>query len=87
MRGLIEVSFLVLLLWLGWKQPFVDQVRGASLVPSLEPSRLARLAEQAQNVPRPAATNGGTTAAAPAPAPDRSWLWDTTKLDPAKGHH
>ena len=92
MREALAFLFLILLVWLGWKQAFRDQV--ASFAPRLEiaPSRLAQLAakaaqqQQQQQVgdsastssPGAASAQSGPAGAAPR---DNSWMWKRSVLD------
>ena len=79
MRLLLEFLLLLLLAFLGWRQPFRDQVSARLPKSDIAPSRLAVLTEEAQT-----AAAAPPSVRAPSAPPDSQWMWQPKSLDPRK---
>ena len=78
MKVLLELLVIVILLAAGWNQPYrlhLERLFGADAGASVQKTDATQTAPRY----RPAGTALRTT-----PAPDNSWLWERTILDPKK---
>jgi hypothetical protein len=71
MREALVFVFLILLVWVGWRQPYSEHFGVVAGVPTPE----AKIA-----TPTPAPDAGKARPATPAPH-DRSWMFAPTKMD------
>lgn len=83
MKELAAFTFLIVLVWVGWNQPY--RAHFTSVVGD-PPSILPPSAEQV--TPAGAASGQGTATGVPqaTPNPDKNWMWKKTTMDaPYKG--
>lgn len=82
MRLLLEFLLLVILVFLGWRQPYRDQISTRFPSAKIEPSRLAMVTLEAHKANLAAEAPSGRQNAPT--ARDSQWMWQPGSLDQKK---